>query len=168
MEFINPHLTTKKERIGSIRPLTGTERLAVFFATGFGVGYIRLVPATFGTLLGIPLFWGLSFTTLPVRIGLVLALAAFSIYVSGIAEQCMKSKDPHPVVIDEVVGYVITTLVIPFSLTSVVVSFVIFRLADIIKPFPITLSQRVPGGLGIVLDDILAGILSALILLLIF
>ncbi len=168
MEFINPHLTIHKERIGSIRPRTTAERIAVFFATGFGIGYIKLVPATFGTLLGIPLFWGLSFTTLPIRIGLVLALVALAIYVSGIAERCMKSKDPHPVVIDEVVGYVITTLVIPFSLTSVMVSFIIFRMADIIKPFPITLSQRVSGGLGIVLDDVLAGILSALILLLIF
>ena len=143
-------------------------KLTLFFATGFWIGYIPIVPATFGTLIGIPLFFVLSLLGLKLRLILIIPLTLFAIIMSERAEKLLGVTDPRPVVIDEIVGYAIGTLFVPFTLTTVIVGFVLFRIFDIWKPYPVYQSQKLGGGLGIVIDDVLAGIYVAILMKLFF
>lgn len=92
-------------------------------------------------------------------------LVPLSILSSGYVSQREDSHDPSTIVIDEVVGQILTLLWVPISLTSLMIGFVAFRIFDIVKPFPIRRSEELPGGFGIVCDDLLAGVYAGLVTL---
>lgn len=139
-----------------------------FFATGIFVGYIPWARGTFGTLLGVLLFVFLS--PYPVVFYILLAvLLILSFPITSYAEkEIFKSKDSEYIVIDEIVGYMISTVGFVFTftpegITVLVLTFVIFRLFDIFKPYPIVHIQSLEGGVGIVLDDIFAGVATNIV-----
>jgi phosphatidylglycerophosphatase A len=142
------------------------EKLITFLATGFGSGLSPFAPGTMGTLVGVvicllclPLPW-------PMRFLIVIALSALSIYVSGQAEKIYKKKDDQRIVIDEIVGFQITMLPVAINVLNLFAGFVLFRIFDILKPFPIGNLQRLPGGWGVVIDDVAAGIYAGAVMLL--
>ena len=128
-------------------------------ATGFLVGTVPFAPGTFGSLLGLPLCFLLSRLNLLQSVICIVIFILFAIGIASAAEKIIKQKDPGQIVIDEIAGLMVTFAGVPFNLKTVLVGFVIFRVFDILKPFPIrALERRVAGGSGIVLDDVLAGI----------
>jgi phosphatidylglycerophosphatase A len=137
------------------------DKAAVFLATGFYVGYIPLTPGTFGSLLGLPLCFFLAGISLPAAIFAGLLLIGLAVWISGHAAKILKHKDPGCIVIDEMAGMVVTLTGVPFHLTSVIIGFVLFRIFDIVKPFPIRIiDRRLPGGAGIVADDVVDGVFA--------
>ena len=141
------------------------EKLITFLATGFGSGLAPFAPGTMGTLVGVviclfclPLPW-------PMRLLIIIALLALSIYVAGRAEIIYQKKDDQRIVIDEIIGIQITMLPVAITVLHLCVGFVLFRVFDILKPFPINNLQKLPGGWGVVMDDVAAGIYAGVILL---
>ena len=138
-----------------------TNKAAVFLATGFYIGKIPLAPGTFGSLIGLPLCFLLAEIKLSAAIIAVLLIIAVAIWISNVAERTLELKDPGCIVIDEIAGMVVTLIGLPFNLTTATIGFILFRILDILKPFPIRiLDKRLPGGLGIVADDVVAGIFA--------
>jgi phosphatidylglycerophosphatase A len=135
-----------------------------FAATGFYAGYLPVAPGTWATLLiGVPLFFGLkSLGEIAFFVGFV-GILALSVVSSDFVEKELGEKDPSFVVIDEVIGFLTAMILVPVSVTHVVFGCAFFRLFDILKPYPIrTIEQRFPGGWGITLDDVLAGLYANL------
>ena len=141
------------------------DKTAVFLATGFYVGRIPLAPGTFGSLLGLPLCFLLTGIQLPAVLAAVLLITVLAIWIAGAAERILGHRDPGCIVIDEIAGMVVTLIGLPFNPTTAAVGFVLFRILDILKPFPIRiLDKRLPGGLGIVADDVVAGVFANILL----
>jgi phosphatidylglycerophosphatase A len=140
------------------------EKLITFLATGFGSGLVPFAPGTAGTLIGVLIC--LIFIPLPwiVRLAAVLALLALSFYVADQAEKIYQKKDDQRIVIDEIIGFQITMLPVAINVPGICAGFVLFRIFDILKPFPIKNLQRLPGGWGIVVDDVIAGIYAGAVL----
>jgi phosphatidylglycerophosphatase A len=137
----------------------------VFIAEGCGIGRLPKAPGTFGTFLGIPLAYGVSFLSWSEAVILTLFIIVFSIWIAHIAAITLGKKDPGSVVIDEIAGMLVTLVGLKFNWTVIVVGFILFRTLDILKPFPIGwLDQKLTGGVGIVADDVVAGIISNIIL----
>ena len=141
---------------------------AVWIATCGGVGYFPLAPGTAGSAAGLALVIALRqvpFEPPWLAVSLtVLAGCLFGVgvWAAGEAEKSFGRVDPPPVVIDEVVGQIITFLVSPLAPWKwLLVGFVLFRVFDVVKPFPARRAERVPGGWGIMLDDVAAGVYSA-------
>ena len=133
----------------------------MFLATGFYVGNVPLAPGTFGSLIGLPLCFLLAGIQLPPAIILAVLFIGFAVWIAHAAEKILKQKDPGCIVIDEVAGMVVTLIGLPFNLMTAGSGFIIFRILDILKPFPIrTLDKRLAGGIGIVADDVVAGIFA--------
>ena len=140
------------------------DKATVFLATGFYVGNIPFAPGTFGTLLGLPLCFFLAGIPMPVVILAILLLTGLAVWISERAAKILQREDPGCIVIDEVAGMVVALAGLPFDTATVVIGFVSFRIFDILKPFPIRLiDSRLPGGAGIVADDVAAGIFSNII-----
>jgi phosphatidylglycerophosphatase A len=131
----------------------------VMLATGFGVGYSPIAPGTMGTLLSIPIYLFLSQIPSPLY---ELTLLTFFFLASWISEQAQKywaTKDDQRIVIDEMMGFLITMLWIPRTIFFISMGFILFRFFDILKPFPIRrLEKRWKGGFGVVLDVVAAGV----------
>ncbi len=147
----------------------GLRAVGEFLATGFFVGYIPVAPGTFGTLVGAGLY--AAFSRFPfVYYPLVAVLSAVAVWVSGYAErEIFRRKDPPHVVIDEIAGFLVAMISFPFDGSPaaygyLLIGFVLFRALDIWKPYPIRQSQKIGGGLGIVIDDLLAGVYTNLFL----
>lgn len=137
----------------------------VFLATGFYIGNIPFAPGTFGAILGLPLCFLLGLLKLPLALVCTMLFILIAIWISHIAEKRLKKKDPGCIVIDEIAGMAVTLIGLPFNLTTGLSGFIIFRILDISKPFPIrALEKHLPGGLGVVADDVIAGIMANLIL----
>lgn len=142
--------------------------VANFFALGFGLGLAPKAPGTFGTLLGLPLL-----LVMPAELGsyllVVLVFFAFGVWCCDVCTRYLGVHDHGAIVWDEVVGYLITMVALPISWSWMLAGFVVFRFFDIIKPWPISwLDKRVHGGLGIMVDDVLAGIFAAITLQLVY
>jgi phosphatidylglycerophosphatase A len=141
------------------------QKAVMFLATGGFIGNISFAPGTFGTILGLPLCFLLSKTDLLVAVLLTGVFIFFAVLVSQEAEKILGKKDPGAIVIDEIAGIVVTLIGLPFNLFFAAAGFIIFRVLDIFKPYPIRLLEKhFSGGAGIVLDDVAAGILSNLVL----
>jgi phosphatidylglycerophosphatase A len=141
------------------------EKAVMFSATGCFIGNIPFAPGTFGSLAGIVLSFILSKTSVPTAILCTTIFIIFSIWIANDAEKILKKKDPGSIVIDEIAGMAVTLIGLPFNLFCVASGFILFRVLDIIKPFPIRyIEKRVSGGAGIVLDDIAAGVIANVIL----
>ena len=140
------------------------KKLITFLATGFGSGLAPFAPGTMGTLVGVVICLLCLLLPWPMRLLIVIALSALSIYVAGRAEKIYQKKDDQRIVIDEIIGFQITMLPVAITILHLCVGFVLFRIFDILKPFPINNLQRLPGGWGVVIDDVAAGIYVGVIL----
>lgn len=137
--------------------------LAELIATGFYVGKIPFAPGTLGTLVGIPLVLFLS-----IEKKLLFGAIIILFFLGWISAEAMVQKtgnpDPEEVVIDEIVGYMASFLFIEPSYKTIILAFILFRVIDIFKPFPVNLFEKFPGGLGVMADDLVGGILTSFIL----
>jgi phosphatidylglycerophosphatase A len=136
-----------------------------FIATGFYVGRFPYAPGTFGTLLGIPIVYLVSFNPWTV-LGAVVVLFIVGLISSNEVIKLTNDSDPEEVVIDEIAGYVACFLFVEPTLKTYLLAFLIFRVLDIFKPFPVNLFERFHGAYGVMLDDLVAGVLTSLILFL--
>ncbi len=140
-------------------------KLFIGLATGGFIGLIPFAPGTFGSVLGIPLYYFMSSLPLLWSGIFLVPLILFSIWIAGKAEKLLKAKDPGSIVIDEIAGMAVTFWAIPFNIYMAIIGFIVFRFFDILKPFPINyLEKRFTGGLGVVIDDVTAGIISNVVL----
>jgi phosphatidylglycerophosphatase A len=141
------------------------DRAILFISSGGFVGKISFAPGTFGSVLGLPVCYCLAFVKVRIAILLTLLFVVFSIWIADRAEKLLRSKDPGYIVIDEIAGLLVTFLGIPFNLLNGAAGFLIFRIMDILKPFPARmLEKQLPGGAGVVMDDVAAGLYSNLLL----
>jgi phosphatidylglycerophosphatase A len=142
-------------------------------ALGFGTGCAPKMPGTIGTLVGILFYFPLvylssAYPSSPVYIGVTIALFLLGIWLCDVTANHLGVHDHGGIVWDEIVGFLITMAMVPPDWQFVLLGFVLFRLFDIWKPWPISwLDNRVSGGLGIMLDDVLAGIYALIMLQLI-
>jgi phosphatidylglycerophosphatase A len=145
--------------------MTLKRHVVLFFATGCWVGKLPRAPGTFGSLWGLVLCYLIAPLGLAGAIIVSLFFIAFSIWMAHEAETILAQKDPGSIVIDEICGILVTFLGIPFHLTTAMAGFAIFRLLDIMKPFPICyVDKKLGGGVGIVADDVLAGLVANVVL----
>jgi len=132
------------------------------------IGYIPVASGTFGSLVGIPLFFAfyhLQFVSVVLYLGLLAAAIAAACWIAGKADEHLAEHDSHKIVIDEVLGYLAATLFLAPTWTNAWVAFFIFRALDVIKPFPAGyVDEHVPGGNGVVLDDVVSGLYSNLLM----
>jgi len=141
----------------------------LLLATGLGVGYSPRAPGTLGTLVAIPVYYFLSNVPSPLYEITLIGFVFLSVWVSGNAEIFFGKKDDQRIVIDEIMGFLITMLWVPKTIRFVIIGFFLFRFFDILKPFPIRrLEKGFRGGFGVVLDDVVAGVYANIVLRLIF
>lgn len=146
------------------------QKLVILLATFFGSGKLPKSPGTWGTLATIPL-WYLLATNLHVVTYMIvtLLLCVAAILIAQAYENMTNTHDSKEIVIDEVVGFLITMTWLPMTWQSLVAGFVLFRIIDIAKPPPIRqLDQKVKGGVGVVIDDIAAGVVCNIILQMVY
>lgn len=145
--------------------MTRIDYLALAIAT-CGVGYLPLMPGTFGSLVGVGIFLLLSRTTVGLAVAII-AVTFAGIWAGSRTEALAGRKDPGKIVVDEVAGQLIATLPLVFftqwSIAAVIVSFVLFRFFDIVKPYPANRLQDLEGGLGVMCDDLVAGVYAAVL-----
>jgi phosphatidylglycerophosphatase A len=135
-------------------------RLAVFISTFGYSGFFPFAPGTVGSLAGLIVYLGIE------RAGPsgvahgagILVLFGLGVWAGTRAEQHFRTIDAGPIVIDEVVGMLITLFLVPVGVTGAVAGFLLFRVFDIVKPFPAGPAERLPGGFGVMCDDAIAGI----------
>lgn len=139
--------------------------MVLFVSSGAGLGYSPIAPGTFGTLAGIPVY--LAFSLLPLWGYLIAtgALTVLAIWAADRAEAIHGGHDDGRIVIDEAAGYVATMTGVVPGVWDVILGFFIFRVIDIFKPWPCdAIDRRMPGGAGVVLDDMAAGVYGALLM----
>jgi phosphatidylglycerophosphatase A len=150
--------SAQPERQQPRRPL-----LALIFATGLGVGYAPVAPGTFGSAAGLVLWLALPASPLASGLAIVLLFAIGS-WSGSVAERHFQTADPGPVVIDEVMGMLITLFMNPVGWAGAILAFFLFRLSDVIKPYPANKLERLPGGIGVMADDFMAAVYANLAL----
>lgn len=140
-------------------------QLAVFIASFGYVGYFPFAPGTAGSFAALALYGFLRWVNMPAfELAAIVAVFAIGIWSASGTERALGRKDPGLVVIDEVLGMLVTLALLPLSLTGIVAGFLIFRALDVIKPFPAGRLEHLPGGLGIMADDAMAGVYAHLAL----
>jgi phosphatidylglycerophosphatase A len=138
--------------------------ILLLLATGFGVGYTPIAPGTLGTVFAIPVFLILSLISFPLYEVTLVTFFFLSSWISDQAQIHWGKRDDPRIVIDEIMGYLITMLWLPKTTLFIILGFFLFRFFDIVKPPPIRLLERVKGGFGVVLDDVMAGVYANIIL----
>lgn len=137
--------------------------LIKIISTGLFIGYLPFIPGTFGSLAGVYLFYltrGNNF----VQLALLLFLIIIGFLVSGKAEIIFAKKDARCIVIDEISGMLLGLLFVPFNPAIILIAFFLFRLFDALKPYPACRFESLKGGLGIMSDDLVAGLYTNIIL----
>ena len=134
-------------------------------ATGFYIGRLGLAPGTLGTLIAVPILYLVSFNlwTIIAATGVLFALGLIA---SNEVIRITGENDPEEVVIDEIVGYLACFIFVEPALKTYILAFIIFRILDIVKPFPINIFERLPGAYGVMMDDLIAGLMTSFILFL--
>ena len=138
--------------------------LARTVATGLGSGYSPVAPGTAGSLVGLLLFWPLQRLPLLWQVTAIGLLFGAGVLCSAHVVRQIGDPDPGIVVVDEVVGMWVSLLWLPFTWATAVAAFLIFRAMDIFKPYPARDLESLPGGWGIMADDLMAGIYANLLL----
>jgi phosphatidylglycerophosphatase A len=137
-------------------------------AVGFGSGASPLMPGTAGTLVAIPIYYLMQLFSLPVYTIIMAAMIFIGFWICQVADNAIGTYDHPSIVWDEIVGYLLTMWAVPAYWQWVLLGFLLFRLFDIWKPWPINwLNDRVGGGIGIVVDDLMAGVYAWIVLQLI-
>jgi phosphatidylglycerophosphatase A len=125
-------------------------------ATAGGIGNAPIAPGTVASFVALAIVWAVPFSPLGLVLTLLLVVAIGG-WAAGRAERLLATKDPGRVVIDEIAGMLLSVVALPRSFGLLLAAFLLFRLLDILKPFPIRQSESLPGGLAIMLDDLIAG-----------
>jgi phosphatidylglycerophosphatase A len=154
MKYLRP---PTPNAIESFRKAGLLDKLALILSSCFGFGLIPVAQGTFGTLAGIPLAMALAHVGPMAAAYLLFFFVLLSIWTSGRSARALEKDDPAEVVIDETAGLLLTLFLLPATGFNLCLGFILFRLFDILKPFPIRRLEKVEGGAGIVLDDLLAG-----------
>ena len=131
--------------------------------SGFFTGYIPIVPGTFGSLAGLLIYIIPGFEDPVVIIPAIIVFTAYGIYVGNKFDK-IYGKDPHQCTIDEVVGMWISLLFLPKRIAVSILAFIVWRVFDIIKPFPAKNLEKLEGGLGIMIDDVVAGFYALIVM----
>jgi phosphatidylglycerophosphatase A len=140
-------------------------RLAVFVCSFGYIGFFPFAPGTVGSAAGIAVYFAVRHSTVPYLDGLVIAvLFAAGLVFTRPCEEDLRCTDPGPIVIDEVMGMLITLFMIPVGWPGVLVGFLLFRALDVAKPFPARQLERLHGGLGVMSDDAMAAVYANLLL----
>jgi phosphatidylglycerophosphatase A len=140
-------------------------RLAVFIATFGYVGYFPIAPGTAGSLAALALYGLVRWVGTPgVELTTIVAVLIAGIWAAHGTERALNRKDPGPVVIDEVLGMLVTLAFMPLSIAGIVAGFILFRIFDVIKPFPAGRLEHLPGGFGIMADDAMAGVYGQILM----
>jgi phosphatidylglycerophosphatase A len=143
-------------------------RLAILLATAGYVGHFPIAPGTAGSVAALPVFAALRLAGSPaLELAVIVVLFAAGCWAGSVAERHYARTDPGFVVLDEVVGMLLTLLLVPVTWSGALIGFFLFRAFDIVKPFPARQCERLHGGLGIMADDVVAGIYGNLALRLI-
>ena len=142
------------------------DRLAKLIATAFGAGYLPIAPGTYGTAVAVPLAWALASVPLWQYAIVVAVVTAIAIWAAGRADRAWGTHDCQKIVIDEVAGYLVTVALVDRARWApLVVGFVLFRILDTVKPPPVRwIDEQLPGGAGVVLDDVGAGVQGLVIM----
>jgi phosphatidylglycerophosphatase A len=142
-----------------------SDRLALGVATFAGAGYSPIVPGTAGTLASMPLVvLCAAWLPLPAYALVTLAVSGIGVWAADRAARALRLKDPGPVVIDETAGLFVTLAGVPVTWVSAVLAFFLFRAMDVLKPPPARQAEALPGGWGIMVDDLFAGVYANLLL----
>ncbi len=139
------------------------KKLVSFFGTLFYIGYIPVMPGTFGTLFAFVFCWFVLKNDY-LTVSLFLIFSLLSIFICNLSEKEFGKKDDSRIVLDEFVGSFFSLIFLPKNLLIYILAFVLFRVFDITKPLFIKKSQNLRGGVGIVVDDVLAGVAANVIL----
>ena len=145
--------------------------LILFFATGAGTGYFPGCPGTVATLAAIPLSHGLNRiagASLPLSLPTLAAFVASAAWFCDKGEEILREKDSRKIVIDEIAGFLCANFLSPSGLRPTAAAFILFRFFDIIKIFPANRAERIEGGVGVILDDLVAALYTFVALRLLF
>ena len=141
------------------------ENFVLFIASGACVGAIPVAPGTFGTLVALPLWWIFNQLSVDLYLVLLVLLILLAVWSAGEAERILHQADSGVIVIDEIVGFLVATIFVPVTWSNFIAAFLLFRFFDILKPFPVNwCDKNLHGGIGVVLDDLLAGVMAAVVL----
>ncbi len=139
---------------------------ANFFSLGFGSGLAPWAPGTFGTLIAIPIYLLLATQSFIVYLLVTTVMVFIGFWLCEITANNLGVHDHSGIVWDEIAGYLIAMITVPAEWSWIVFGFILFRFFDIVKPWPIRwLDQHVRGGIGIMMDDVVAGLMSLIVLL---
>jgi phosphatidylglycerophosphatase A len=134
-------------------------RLGLFIATCGYLGYVPVAPGTFGSAAGLVVFAALRWSGSPaLELAVIILLFAVGVWSANAAEKHFGGVDPAPVILDEVVGMLVTLAFLPVNITGAIVGFLLFRLFDVVKPWPANRLEALHGGLGVMADDAMAGV----------
>jgi len=140
------------------------DNIILFIAQGAYSGRSPVAPGTAGTVVGVLLYLALQELGTPWYGAACVLVTAVGIWAAGRADQLFGTKDNRTIVIDEIAGYLVSMLVVPATWQYIIAAFLLFRAFDIIKPFPLRRLESLPGGWGVVLDDIGAGVYTNIVL----
>lgn len=140
-------------------------RVAMALATVGGAGFFPIAPGTIGSAIGVAIYLWMAGWPVAWQIGLVALVSVLGVFASTVTANSLGRKDPGPVVIDEVAGQLVTLLLTGVGWPGAVIGFFLFRILDILKPWPAGRFEAFPGGVGIMADDLMAGVYGNLILL---
>jgi len=133
-------------------------RLGVILATVGGAGFFPIAPGTVGSAVGVGVYLLTRHWLWAWQLGLLAAIILIGVWASGVTAAALNREDPGPVVIDEVAGQLVTLFLTGVGPTGAIIGFFVFRIFDIIKPWPARQLEDLPGGVGIVADDVMAGV----------
>ncbi len=141
------------------------KRPVCFLGLGFGTGLAPKAPGTFGTVAAIPIYWLMQDLSLIAYLVLTSIAFVVGIWICQKSADWLGKDDPSAVVWDEIVGYLVTMIAAPAGWIWMLIGFVLFRIFDIIKPWPISwFDKNLHGGLGIMIDDVVAGLFAFILI----
>lgn len=133
-------------------------------ASVFGAGYAPVASGTVGSFVTVVAIWLLPLTPLRIAVALVVAILV-GIWAGSRVERVLGKKDPGVIVIDEVAGMLLSVILLPRTIPVLITAFLLFRLFDIWKPFPARESQALTGGVGVMVDDLIAGFYTLILIM---
>lgn len=141
------------------------DRARIALATGLGTGFAPFAPGTVGSVPGVLLYWAAwTLGGSPAAVAALVVVTVAGTWASDFAEAHFRAKDPGQVTVDEIAGQLLALLFVPPTPLRLLTGFVLFRAADVVKPFPARRFERLPGGAGIMADDLVAGLYANLAL----
>lgn len=159
-----PHTpsTLGAARVNRVALRSPLDRVALAIATIGGVGWAPLAPGTVASALTVVMLWLVPFSRLTLVVVFV-AVTLIGTWAAEHAERMLGRKDPGAIVVDEVAGMILSVLALPLTLPVLALAFVLFRIFDVVKPTPARQAQALPGGLGVMVDDLVAGLYALVI-----